>query len=121
MSKKEEIIVAFIDTLKNSFVVHFDKIDYARTTVNQYMKDIEFNYEYDYNVFCVEFISTVEQILESLDEEIISKIDINLLIFETLTIMVRNKIFSSVEDEGTKQKLMILHELKKYLIKNNKN
>ena len=121
MSKKEQIIIAFVDTLKNSFVAEFEKIDIARTTVNQYMKDIEFNYEYDYNTFCKEFIFTVENILQSLDEQIISNIDINLLIFESLTVMVRNKIFEMVVNDNDRQKLMILHELKKYLIKNNKN
>lgn len=121
MASKEEIIYAFVDALKNSFVSHFDKIDLARTTVNQYMKDIDFKYEYDYNTFCIEFIDTVEKILESLNEDVINDIDINLLIYESLTVMIRNKIFETVTDEGTKQKLMILHELKKYLIKSNKS
>ena len=121
MSKKEEITVALIEALKNSFVSHFDKIDLARTTVNQYMKDIDFNFEYDYNMFCREFIETVENILITLDDDIIDSIDINLLIYESLTIMVRNKIFDTVKDENDKQKLIILHELKKFLIKNNKS
>jgi hypothetical protein len=117
---KDEIIFTFIDALKNSFVSQFDKIDYARVTVNQYMKDIEFNYIYDYNTFCIDFIYTVENILKSLDERVITDINMDILIYETLSIMIKNKIFDSITDEGTKQKLMILHELKKYLIKNNK-
>lgn len=121
MNTKKEIINNFVESIKNSFVSHFDKIDLARITVNQYMKDIDFNYEFDYNTFCKDFLFTIESILESLENDVINNIDINLLIYESLTIMVRNKIFETVTDEGIKQKLMILHELKKYLIKNNKD
>lgn len=121
MSNKQEMVNSFIDALKNSFVYQYDEIDLAKTTVNQYMKDIEFDYEYDYNTFCIEFINIIEQIFDSLDDEYdITEINLNLLIYESLTIMVRNKIFDTINDEDEKHKLMMLHELKKYLIKNEK-
>jgi len=121
MDNKEKIIKSFIETLKESFVNEFEKIDYSRNLVNNYMKEINFDYQYDYNTFCIEFLDTTDKILNSLTNEEILLIDINMLIYETFMNMVKNKIFNSTNNDNDKQKLILLHELKKYLIKKDIN
>jgi len=121
MDNKEKIIKSFIETLKDSFVNEFEKIDYSRNLVNNYMKEINFDYQYDYNTFCIEFLDTTDKILNSLTNEEILLIDINMLIYETFMNMVKNKIFNSTDNDNDKQKLILLHELKKYLIKKDIN
>ncbi|MDY0270310.1 hypothetical protein [Trichloromonas sp.] len=121
MDNKEKIIKSFIETLKDSFVNEFEKIDYSRNLVNNYMKEINFDYQYDYNTFCIEFLDTTDKILNSLTNEEILLIDINMLIYETFMNMVKNKIFNSTNNDNDKQKLILLHELKKYLIKKDIN
>jgi hypothetical protein len=116
MGKKEELLEIFKKSTMDTFVNEFDKIDNARITINNYMKEISFNYEYDYNTFCKEFASTVEKILNMIDENRIMSIDINFIIYESLILMVRNKIFEMTPDEKTKTSLLILHELKNFLM-----
>lgn len=83
------------------------------------MKEIDFNYEYDYNTFCIEFLDTSKKILNNLTEEEITNVNINNLIYESFSFMVKNKIFNSAKTINDKQKLIILHELKRYLMSKN--
>jgi len=113
---KKDLIDMFINTIKDSFVSEYEKINESRESINLYFGELNFNYQYDYNTFCIEFSETCEKILHELSIENIISIDINQLVFESFSYMIRQKIFNSTKNEEDKQKLILLHELKKYLI-----
>lgn len=117
MSTKEELIHFFVEGLKESFVSRYDDINSSKDTVNQYMKNINFNYQYDYNTFCSDFIEFTTDKLEKIDEDNMSNIDINSVISDVLVDMIKEKIYNNVKDEKERATLMMIHELKKYLMK----
>ena len=114
---KDKIISSFIDNLKESFINDFDKIDQSRQLVNKYLNEIDFNFEYDYNNFCIDFLNSSEKILKTLTNEEILFLDINDLVYESFMYMIKTKIFNSTKNDNDKQKLILLHELKQFLIK----
>ena len=85
--------------------------------VNNYMKELNFQYEYNYNEFCSDFIKFSITKLEQIDIDEIIQLDINVIIYDVLVSMIKFKIFENVKDEKERITLMMLHELKKYLMK----
>jgi hypothetical protein len=114
---KDKIVLSFIENLKESFIDEFDKIEQSRQLVNKYLNEIDFNFEYDYNNFCVDFLNSSEKILRTLTDEEILYLDINDLVYESFMYMIKTKIFDSAKNDSDKQKLILLHELKQFLIK----
>ena len=112
--EKIELINLFKRNLIDSFVNNYNKINEARLIINDYMKTLSFDYEYDYNTFCKEFISTIELVLNDIDEDKISKLDINMYIYESFLLMVTNKIMSVDKNRMT---VDLLNDLKSYLVK----
>ena len=117
MATKDEMINFFVDGLKESFVSKYDDINNSKDTVNEYMKNINFNYQYDYNTFCSEFIKYTTDKLEKVNEEDMPSINITKVISDVLVDMIKNKIYDNVKDEQERATLMMIHELKKYLMK----
>lgn len=121
MATKDELIDLFIEGLKESFVSKYEEINSSKDIVNNYMKELNFKYKYKYNEFCTDFIKYSTMILKHLDTEEINNLDINVIVYEVLITMIKYKIFDNVKDEKERITLMMLHELKKYLMKKPNN
>ena len=116
MDAREGLLKKIEDNLSNLFVDQYDKVNTARNSVNLYLKDIEINYQYDYNNFCVEFMDNSRNLVNKLPIEAIRELDDNSFVSEVLSFMIKNKIYENIQDPNQRSYLMIQHELKKFLI-----
>ena len=82
MTTKEEMINFFIEGLKESFVSKYEEINNSKDIVNNYMKELNFQYEYNYNEFCSDFIKFSITKLEQIDIDEIIQLDINVIIYD---------------------------------------
>jgi hypothetical protein len=116
MDTREGLLKKIEDNLSNLFVDQYDKVNIARNSVNLYLKDIEIDYQYDYNNFCVEFMDNSRNLVNKLPIEAIRELDDNSFVSEVLSFMIKNKIYENIQDPNQRSYLMIQHELKKFLI-----
>lgn len=109
-----------LENIKNNlseiFVNDFEKINEARDNVNKYLKEIDVDYIYEYNDFCVDFMDKSIKIVDLLSEEQLENLDGNLFVSDTISYMIKNKIFDVVKDASKRNNLIIQHELQKYLL-----
>ena len=110
---KDKIIENLDNNLSNMFVDDFEKINNAKNSINEYFKEMEINYKYEYNEFCFDFIKYSKLLIESLDESQLLILNNDIFIFDTLTYMIENKIDDIIEDDTLKKDLIMKHELKK--------
>jgi hypothetical protein len=116
MDTRENLLKTIEENLSTMFVEEFDKVNTARTSVNAYLKDIDINYTYDYNTFCVDFMNNSKNLVNKIHIEQLRGLDSNLFVSEVLSFMIKNKIYENVQDPDKRSYLMIQHELKKFLI-----
>ena len=116
MDNRESLLKTISDNLSNMFVEEYDKVNTARISVNAYLKDIEINYEYDYNLFCVEFMENSKNLVNKVPIDSLRELDSNSFVSEVLSFMIKNKINENILDPDKRAYLMIQHELKKFLI-----
>ena len=116
MDTRESLLKTIEENLSNMFVEEYDKINIARNSVNMYLKEIEINFEYDYNTFCVDFMSNSKNLVNNIHIEQLRMLDSNSFVSEVLSFMIKNKIYENIKNPERRAYLMIQHELKKFLI-----
>ena len=92
MTEREQITKNIEDKLDGMFVEEYDKVNSAKDSINIYFKDLEINYVYDYNIFCVDFRNNAKQLINNLPPEDLININTTIFVFEVLSYMIRNKI-----------------------------
>lgn len=115
-TSRESLLKTIEDNLSTMFVEKYDEINVARNSVNAYLKDIEIDYNYDYNSFCVDFMVNTKNLVHNVPIEKLRELDSNSFVSEVLSFMIKNKIYEKVEEPNRRAYLMIQHELKKFLI-----
>ena len=113
---RESLLKTIEDNLSTMFVEKYDEINIARNSVNAYLKDIEIDYIYDYNSFCVDFMVNTKNLVHNVAIEKLRELDSSGFVSEVLSFMIKNKIYEKVEEPNRRAYLMIQHELKKFLI-----
>ena len=116
MDTRESLLKLITDNLSNMFVEEYDKVNTARISVNAYLKDIEIDYVFEYNEFCVDFMNNTKDLVNKLPIERLRELDSNSFVSEVLSFMIKNKIYENVTDSNRRSYLMMQHELKKFLI-----
>ena len=116
MTEREQLLKNIEDKLEDMFVEEYDKVNKAKDSINTYFQDLEINYVYDYNIFCIDFRNNAKQLINNLPPEDLLNINTTIFVFEALSYMIRNKIDEIVVDKSKKMDLILKHELKKYLI-----
>jgi hypothetical protein len=116
MDEREQIMKNIEDKLQDMFVEEYDRVNNAKDSINKYFEDLEINYVYGYNIFCVDFKENAKSLINNLSPEDLLNINTTVFVFEVLSYMIRNKIDEIVDDKGKKMDLILKHELKKYLI-----
>lgn len=116
MDTRESLLKTIEENLSTMFVEEYDKVNIARVSINVYLKDIDINYEYDYNTFCVEFMQNSKNLVNNIHIEQLRMLDNNSFVSEVLSFMIKNKIYENVSDPDRRANLLVLHELKKFLI-----
>jgi hypothetical protein len=114
MSSKSNTIDLFIKNVENIFVDDYEKINNGMIIVNEYLKEINFDYQYDYNTFCIELRDTLKNTLNKIDESVFNKINVSLFVYECINDMIRVKIELK---EKFDQTAMIVNDLKNMLEK----
>jgi hypothetical protein len=99
--------------LKDSFVDDYDKIKESRDQVNSYINELGLEYTYEYNKFCVDFLTSFENTMELID----SINDVEHIIYESIYFMVMNVIIQEVKDETDRKGLLLIHKMKNKTIK----
>ena len=89
------------------FVDEYEKVNIARTSVNAYLKDIEIDYTYDYNTFCVDFMDNSKNLVNKVHIEQLRGLDSNSFVSEVLSFMIKNKIYENIQDPEKRAYLMI--------------
>lgn len=115
MDKKNELLNKIKTNLSEMFVNDFDKINKARENVNSYLTEIDVNYEYDYNNFCIDFMDKSLKLVDSLSNNELENMNSNIFVTDTISYMIKNKIYDIVNDVDKRNNLIIQHELQKYL------
>lgn len=116
MDTRENLLKVIEENLADMFVEEYNKVNNARISVNAYLKDIEINYEYDYNIFCVDFMNVSKDLINKIHNEQLRGLDSNIFVSEVISFMIKNKISENIQDSDKRKYLLIQHELKKYLI-----
>ena len=116
MDNKDTLVKTIEDNLSNMFVNEYDKVNTARLSVNDYLKDIEIEFEYNYNNFCIDFMNNSKKLINKISDEQITQLDSNIFVSEVLSYMIKNKIYENVQNPKKRANLIIEHELKKRLI-----
>ena len=116
MDSRESLLRNIEENLSMMFVEEYEKVNLARTSVNNYLKDIEIEYQYDYNVFCIDFMNNSKNLVNNLSEENLRDLNSNIFVSEVISFMIKNKIYENIEDPSKRAYLMMQHELKKFLI-----
>lgn len=116
MNTKESLLDKIKNNLSEIFVNDFDKINDARVNVNNYLDHIDINYRYDYNEFCVDFMDKSIKIVDLLSEEELQNLNSNSFVTDTISYMIKSKIFDTVDDVSKRNNLIIQHELQKFLL-----
>ncbi len=116
MDSKESLIKAIEDNLSNMFVNEYDKVNNARLSVNAYLKDIEIEFEYKYNNFCIDFMNNSKNLVNKVSDQQLNELDSDTFVSEVLSYMIKNKIYDNVQNPEKRANLIIQHELKKFLI-----
>lgn len=99
--------------LKNSFVNDYEKIKESRDQVNSYVEELGLKYTYEYDKFCVDFLTSFENTMELVD----SISDVEHIIYESIYYMVMNVIIEQVDDETSRKELLLIHKMKNKNIK----
>jgi len=120
MDIKQDLLGKIEGNLSDMFVDEFDKVNQARLSVNVYLEDIEIDYQYDYNSFCKDFMTNSRNLINQLPDERLRELNNSIFVTEVISFMIKNKIYEKVEDIDRRSYLMIQHELKKFLMKNEK-
>jgi len=116
MDGRETLLKTIQDNLSVMFVEQYDKVNSARKSINSYLKDIDIEYQYDYNIFCLDFMENSKNLVNHISEDKLEELDDMSFVSEIMSIMVKNKIHENIKDETKKAYLMVQHELKKFLI-----
>lgn len=116
MDSKDILLRTIEDNLSNMFVNEYDKINNARSSVNAYLKDIEVEYEYNYNQFCVDFMNNSKDLVNKIPDKQLQGLDSNTFVSEVLSYMIKNKIYEIVNNPERRAHLIIQHELRKFLV-----
>lgn len=108
-----KVVDLFIKNLENSFVEDFDRMDHAKEIINEYLRSINFRYEYDYNTFCKELKNSLTETLTLLDESVFPFLDITSFIHENIQRMISRKIIEHEEEYLKDVNIsMLINELK---------
>jgi len=116
MGIRDNLLSKIDSNLSIMFVEEYDKVNQARLSVNLYLKDIEIDYQYDYNDFCKEFLINSKNLINQLPDERLSELNNAIFVTEVVSFMIKNKIYEKIEDVDKRSYLMIQHELKKFLM-----
>lgn len=116
MDTREDLLRRIEENLSDMFVERYEQVNMARNSINAYLKDIGITYQYDYNIFCVEFMDHSKNLVNNVPIERLRDLNNDGFVSEVMSFMIKNKIYENVQDPNHRSYLMIQHELKKFLI-----
>lgn len=118
MFTKETIHKKIDNNLSMIFVDNYKAVNDARTLINSYLGGIGVNYKYDnYNDFCMDFMNNSKELVNNISEEELNELNNSTFVIEVLSVMIKDKINTTISDEKERGNLISQHNLQKTLLK----